>query len=114
MKKQFSKVFHVRQGDVLVRRIVDMPKGAIQKPTEGGRVVIAYGEVTGHAHAIAESEAVEFTFAIAGNVVRRFLQVIAKATIKHEEHSAIELPAGVYEIVQQREYSPQEIRNVQD
>ncbi|MGH9523996.1 MAG: hypothetical protein ACRD3E_15850 [Terriglobales bacterium] len=34
--------------------------------------------------------------------------------IVHEEHAPIVLPPGDYEIVRQREYSPEEIRNVAD
>ena len=35
-------------------------------------------------------------------------------SIIHEEHSTIKLPPGNFEIVQQKEYSPEEIRNVAD
>lgn len=104
-----------RQGDVLLRRIDAMPKAATIEPNDNGRVVLAYGEVTGHAHAIAAAEASSFSMADAAGAVRRFLAVAsAGATLRHEEHSAIEVPAGIYEIVQQREYSPEEIRNVAD
>lgn len=103
-----------RQGDVMIRRIDVMPAGVQPEKTDAGRVVLAYGEVTGHAHAIAESEAASFSMADAAGAVRRFLSVASGATLRHEEHSAIEIPAGVYEIVQQREYSPEAIRNVAD
>ena len=77
--------------------------------------MLAHGEVTGHAHAIDVAEAEEFTMAEAAGAVRRFLKVFATGgTVRHEEHAAIPLPAGVYEIVQQREYSPEEIRRVAD
>lgn len=104
-----------RQGDVLIRQIAELPNTA--KPvnnTKLGRIVLAYGEVTGHAHAIDLAEAAEYTMEQAGAAVRRFLRVVSSATVKHEEHAAIPLPEGVYEIVQQREYSPEEIRNVAD
>lgn len=102
-----------RQGDVLIREIANLPKGAKAKKNEG-RIVLAYGEVTGHAHAIAEREATEYTMADAAGAVKRFLKVVSEATVRHEEHAPIELPAGFYEIVQQREYTPEEIRNVAD
>jgi hypothetical protein len=104
-----------RQGDVLIRQVESLPNEAIAKDnSDEGRVVLAYGEVTGHAHAIALDEAVEYTMEKAGAAVRRFLSVISGATVKHEEHAAIPLPPGVYEIVQQREYTPEAIRNVTD
>lgn len=102
-----------RQGDVMVRRIDSLPKSA-KDVTPKGRIVLAYGEVTGHAHAIAEGEAREFSMADAGTAVRRFLSVVKEATVKHEEHAPIPLPPGFYEIVQQREYTPEAIRNVAD
>jgi hypothetical protein len=102
-----------RQGDVLIRQVKALPKGA-QDATPKGRIVLAHGEVTGHAHAIAEGEAREFTMADASGAVRRFLKVAGEAHVRHEEHATINLPPGLYEITQQREYSPSEIRNVAD
>ena len=104
-----------RQGDVMIRLVNALPSKATPVDnTHLGRIVLAYGEVTGHAHAIALSEASEYTMQDAAGAVRRFLDVTSGATVVHEEHAAIPLPAGVYEIIQQREYSPQAIRNVAD
>lgn len=105
------KIF--RQGDVLIRQIKSLPKAA-KDITPKDRIVLAYGEVTGHAHAIAPGEAREFSMADAANATRRFLSVVKEATVRHEEHASIPLPPGIYEIVQQREYTPEAIRNVAD
>ena len=43
----------VRQGDVLLVPADEIPDGAKPIARDHGRVVLAYGEVTGHAHAIA-------------------------------------------------------------
>lgn len=102
-----------RQGDVLIRKIKSLPKSA-KDITPKDRIVLAYGEVTGHAHAIAPGEAREFSMADAANATRRFLSVVKEATVRHEEHAAIPLPPGIYEIIQQREYTPEAIRNVAD
>lgn len=102
-----------RQGDVLIRQVDRLPKSA-KDVTPDGRIVLAHGEVTGHAHAIAPGEASEFSFAAAAGIVRRFLSVVKEAVVRHEEHAPIPLPPGVYEIVQQREYTPEAIRNVAD
>jgi hypothetical protein len=103
-----------RQGDVGITRVAALPANAT--PVENtSRIVLAYGEVTGHAHALAPGEAREFTFAEAGGIVRRFLEVFdLGATVLHEEHAPISLPPGFYEITQQREYTPEAIRNVAD
>jgi len=102
-----------RQGDVMVRKVSKLPKGATEVKTKG-RIILAHGEVTGHAHAIAEGEAQEFTMADAAGAVRRFLKVVSEATVRHEEHAPVPLPPGVFEIIQQREYFPGELRNVAD
>lgn len=103
-----------RQGDVLVRAVAKIPCAA--SPVENtDRIVLAYGEVTGHAHAVLVDDARELKLDDAEGVVRRFLEVFERgATLKHEEHAPIPLPPGLYEIVQQREYTPQEVRRVSD
>lgn len=99
-----------RQGDVLVVPIAEIPEQAVSADRDGGRIILAYGEATGHAHAIAdpETEILE----VAGT---RYLRVGSKgASLRHEEHGPIELPEGSYRVVIQREYSPREIRPVAD
>lgn len=102
-----------RQGDVLLKQVTRLPSESI--PVENAeRIVLAHGEVTGHAHTVDATAAEEFTLAEVAGVVRRFLRVASDATVTHEEHAAIPLPPGIYEIVQQREYSPEAIRRVVD
>ena len=43
-----------------------------------------------------------------------FVALAQPATVTHDEHSLIDLPAGNYRITRQREYSPEAIRNVAD
>ena len=66
-----------------------------------GRLVLAEGEATGHAHAIAEPDAREFRV---GD--ERFVLVRSAAQLIHEEHATIDLPPGAYRVVIQREYEP--------
>jgi hypothetical protein len=107
-----------RQGDVHLERVdIEIPAGAVEiKVPE--RVVLAYGEVTGHAHAIyPEAGVMPAKLWDAG--AERFLQVMERTAIKHEEHGAIPLEPGIYRISKfgagtQREYSPEEIRSVAD
>ena len=108
MKKQLQSI---RQGDVLLIPVASLPAGCVPIPDDNGRVVLAYGEVTGHAHAIASMDATLFMDA---KTLDRFLDVRAPVIIGHEEHSRIELPSGFYQVKQQREYRPQGIRNVAD
>ena len=101
-----------RQGDVFIERVNFNPRKKTHKviPRDNGRVILAYGEVTGHAHAVCEP-GVELIELENGE---RFLVSGSGISIQHEEHATITLPAGNYRVVRQREYSPEEIRNVAD
>lgn len=43
---------HYRQGDVFLSPVAAVPATSTKTKRDNGRVVLAYGEVTGHAHAI--------------------------------------------------------------
>lgn len=93
-----------RHGDVLISKVVEI-KGKKLK-----HLVLAEGEVTGHAHRITEGEAELYQ----SNGVL-FLKVISEnAKLTHEEHKPIDLPKGNYEITIQREYEPDGWRSVAD
>ena len=98
-----------RQGDVLIIRTNTKPSGTEIK-RDKDRIVLAYGEVTGHAHAILERDAVLWDN---GKGVR-ILAAKEPLKLQHEEHATIVIPPGNYRVIQQREYSPEAIRNVQD
>jgi hypothetical protein len=101
---------HFRQGDVLLLAIdpASLPEQARTVPRHGGRVVLAEGEVTGHAHAIHSPAAVLMRLG-SGADAPRFLRTIAPVDLVHEEHGAIALPEGLFSVVIQREYVPPEI-----
>ena len=103
-----------RQGDVLIRKLTKAEArklaASTEIPRENGRVVLAHGEVTGHAHAISE-QAVRF---LTNEAALRVLEIREPATLRHEEHRAFELPVGDYQIVIQREYKRGRIVNVAD
>jgi hypothetical protein len=95
--------FHVRQGDVLIVAVDRVPDDALPVTRDHGRVVLAYGEVTGHAHAIRAHGA-----ALLERDAVRYLRVDAPVELEHEEHATIELPPGDFKVVIQREYVPAE------
>jgi len=113
MSKRIQPRF--RQGDVYLQKTDEtIPAGAQPVQRDRGRVVLAYGEVTGHAHVIEDEDVELFTTATA-DAVDRWLRVGPKgATLVHDEHGAITLPPGIYRTRIQREYSPEAIRNVAD
>jgi len=97
-----------RQGDVLIRRIGSLPKQKAAKRASGH---ILEGEATGHIHRVEDvtrAEVLEIGSGLYLRVGKEGVRII------HEEHDAITLPPGNFEIVRQREYSPEEIRNVAD
>jgi hypothetical protein len=96
------KPFMVRQGDVLICRVKRVPEGLSPVPLDDGRVILAYGEVTGHAHAVVGD--VELLAADVREMEQRFLRVEAEARVVHEEHATISLPPGDYEVTRQREF----------
>lgn len=99
----------LQQGDCLLHRINAIPAGA---RTEAGRV-LAHGEVTGHAHRLTDASD-GLLVEIEGQL---YLSVGARgATIRHEEHQAIEIPEGDYRIGRVLEYShfDEEARAVRD
>jgi hypothetical protein len=105
-----KKLKMYRQGDVA---IIECDRVEVTKEVkrEGGRIVLAHGEVTGHAHAIASMDATLFMDA---KTLDRYLDVRAPVTLDHEEHGRIELPSGFFRVIQQHEYRPEGIRNVAD
>lgn len=107
---------------------------------EAGRIILAWGEVTGHHHEVVErahddtvdSEIPAAEFFEEPGTNRRVLLVSRPCVLRHEEHGLIVLdPAkpeqvrqgdvllnpigpGAWEVVRQRDYSPEAIRNVAD
>lgn len=105
-----SEGIMVRQGDVLLLPVGAIPGTAKKGERDKGRIVLAYGEISGHAHAITE-EAVQ----LLEHEGARYLRVPEKgASLKHEEHREIALAPGEYRIVTQKEYTPKAIVNVLD
>ncbi len=102
---------HYRQGDVLIRRVDSIIKTNLMK-REQGRVILAHGEVTGHAHAITDKAVRQYQTKSPGVTALEIKQAVAM--LKHEEHGTIEIPKGTYEVIRQREYTPTAIVNVAD
>lgn len=95
-----------RQGDVMLQQVAQLPRDV--KPVRGP-VILAYGEVTGHCHEIMSGAQL---FQTAGG--QRFVMVTDAAQLTHQEHAALDIEAGVYQVLRQREYFPEEIRQVAD
>jgi hypothetical protein len=101
-----------RQGDVLLTPVPSIPKNLQPVPRDNGRVILAHGEVTGHAHAVIGD--VELLASDLQEMRERFLRVEQNATIVHEEHGPVTIPPGLYRVGAQVEYTPDAIVDVAD
>ena len=115
----------VRQGDVLLipitreqRKAMNTSTAPANRTREDG-VVLAFGEVTGHAH-VAKGPGVELSVQTRTelidpdrrwmgrqNVTTEVLDVKNATEIVHEEHETLPLAPGAWEVRHQREYDPQ-------
>ena len=103
---------YYQQGDVLIKAVEEIPDGAKAAKPVNGRLVLAEGEATGHAHAIEVQEGVELmTLADA-----LFLKVGLPVTVTHEEHKPVTIAPGTYQVGIVREYDhfAEEARDVVD
>lgn len=105
-----------RQGDVLlvpVELTVRLSELEYVPRKRGEGIILAAGEATGHHHRVRSRTAGEYRGSSARTASslrgKRFLRVGKKgAELTHEEHDTIQIPEGTYEIVQQREFAPEE------
>ena len=103
----------LRQGDVLMVPVAKLPAKLESVKRERGRLILAHGEATGHAHAIKDKRAALFRDP---KLAALFMHVSGDTAVEleHDEHDTIEVPPGNYQVIRQREYSPEAIRNVAD
>ncbi|MFJ1752344.1 hypothetical protein [Kitasatospora sp. NPDC088134] len=106
-----------RQGDVLIVPIApgDVPAPVARLPRQPrdarGRLVLALGEVTGHAHAVlGPGELVRES----GPFALSWLHLPEGGKVVHEEHAEIALPGGWFRVTRQREYVPGAVRMIAD
>jgi hypothetical protein len=96
MKVKIAKIT-AQQGDVLLRKLKAIPDGE-QKSLSRKRLVLAHGE-SGHSHVIEDDEAELIQIG-----ERMLLKLTRSATVTHEEHGAVKLSPGIWEVGRVREY----------
>lgn len=107
----------IRQGDVLLVKTDSIPADCVEIEPEGGRLILMRGEVTGHAHAIADwADAERLADGAIGLAQRRarllrapngtrYLEVFKPVSLTHEEHTLQEILPGIYKMPVQVEYT---------
>lgn len=87
-----------QQGDVLLRRINELPTDCKEVARKNGRIEVMHGE-QGHTHAIDDIDAMFYEKA-----GKFYLKAIKPVNLVHEEHGAQVIEPGIWEIGQVKEY----------
>lgn len=108
------------QGDVLIRRVSELPDGVRAVPNQSGRVIVTHSE-TGHDHVMVLDRAMaapSVEMFEGDNPLVAWLQVHRPTALEHlrphDTHEPIMFEPGVYEVRRQREYTPEGFRRVED
>lgn len=102
----------IQQGDVLIKKVEMDLEGCKKVERKEGRLILAEGEATGHAHAIDDNDA-HLYISKEGEM---YLMVEEEVTVKHEEHASQSISKGIWKIERVKEYDhfEEEARNVID
>ena len=112
MKTKTSDRPFWRQGDIFFVKLDREPTLEGAKPIKTG--VIARGETTGHMHRVSKSSVADGAALMLLGRSMYLRSPEAGSTIVHEEHGPIELPAGVFAVVNQQEFDGLRWRTVLD
>lgn len=86
----------IRQGDVLLEE-TSLEEHSDKKLLGTGKRILAYGEVTGHSHALDGN--IRY-YENNGTIICQ----IEEGILSHEEHDNINVPRGDYIVINQREF----------
>lgn len=87
-----------QQGDVLLKRVNQVPDGAKKVARQNGRIVVMHGE-QGHTHAIDDVDAMFYE-----KDGKFYLEATKPVKLTHEEHHTQVVEPGIWEIGQVKEY----------
>ncbi len=103
------------QGDLYVRRIAELPKGAVEVKAAGRDHIVAHSE-TGHHH-VMEAERVT-VHKLPDSILDLFVTVHEPVELRHlrphDTHEPILFDKGMYHLRRQQEYTPEGWRMVAD
>lgn len=106
------------QGDLILKRISELPSGIEPAKTEKGNYVLAHSE-TGHCHVIEQAPNVALFECANEEGFKAYLQVVdSDVELKHlrdfHTHESLRVKPGNYEVRRQREYIPEGYRRAAD
>ena len=91
-----------QQGDVLLKKVTELPKGVKEIKSDKRGVVLAEGETTGHYHGISEDGVALLECPKGKRYVKNSNSHSVNLT--HQEHKPITVDPGIWEIRIVREY----------
>jgi hypothetical protein len=94
----------IRQGDLLLVPVSGFPDGV--RRARSGRLVLAEGEATGHAHVVDDERASLHRQPWTSAATYLRVEGHEPVFLVHEEHDRLVVPPGLYEVRRQREYAP--------
>ncbi len=108
------------QGDVLIRRVKEIPVAVTTVAAVDGEVIVTHSE-TGHHHCMVldrdDTPSVEM-FQSNDNPLLAWIKVNRPTALDHKRphdtHESIMFEPGIYEVRRQREHTPEGWRQVQD
>jgi hypothetical protein len=103
------------QGDLLIVRCNSVPKSAVPVEHEGGRLILARGDSTGHHHSFAVGPQIAlFRDDGAGSKAPLYFTASVPVALEHQEHSTITFAPGTYKVLRQRTMRSGLARRVED
>lgn len=100
----------IRQGDVLL-----IPTKIGEKLKRSSTNILAHGEATGHAHRVIEGEV------LVDEDGKMFVRSGEATVLRHQtkdgavaDHAPLTIPPGEWEVRIEEEYTPEELRRVED
>ena len=94
-RREENRMVWFQQGDVTIKPVEAIPAEAMPAGTR----VLREGEATGHAHVATAADVQLF---VLGETL--YMRVPGGTEVVHEEHKAITVPPGLYEVGAVREY----------
>lgn len=98
-----------RQGDVLLMKVKALPDHVQAVEPDARGVVLAEGEVTGHAHTMSAETTTAYRA-----LGMDWIVVDTDTDLTHQEHDTLVIAPGVWRVVHQREYDAGKVRRVID
>ncbi len=101
----FPVKFVSRQGDVGLEAVDAVPEGCTPVPPVQGRLILAWGEVTGHHHSVPAGVAT----LVKDREGTMYLTVDELTAVRHQTHFAGDVTPGTYRVRIQREYTSKDM-----